>query len=312
MKFIKKLPAVLIACSLLFSVPALAEEASSEPFPLPEGISIEIDGSTLNPTDVNGASVPPFVENGTTYVPVRAIAEAFSLSISWQQDTKTVFIGEQGGTPTLNDYINIYIDGEEFIAKDVNGTRVYPILRDGTTYMPIRAVGEAFGKSVFWDNVMKTAVIITPLSESDMDVLKRALSDTASLEGYADDARFYMAVSEYDLYNADIQEVIGESGSDSLIFQVLPEDVISSCTYSYKSGSDIIFGSSIDSSILTDFAVLSEESLSGLELGRATLSLTVSNGVAVYESASIPVKYTINDQSNIAFLFLKTTISPEE
>ncbi len=311
MKLIKKLSAALVVCCMLFSVPALADGVSSEPFPLREGIYIEIDGVTLDPTDVNGASVPPFVENGTTYVPVRAIAEAFSLSIAWQQDTKTVFIGEQGGAPTLNDYINIYIDGEEFIAKDVNGARVYPILRDGTTYMPIRAIGEAFGKSVFWDNVMRTAVIITPVSESDKEVLKKALSDTAALEGYEENVILSMATSEYDLYNpdADTQTMTGELGSASLIFQILPDDVISSCTYSYRSGSDLVFASSIDGSILTDFA---DMPLPGLELGRAAVTLTVSNGIAVYESASIPVKYTTNGQSNIAFLFLKATISPKE
>lgn len=306
MKLIKKLTAALTVIPMLFSVPALAEDYSSEPFPLPDAISVQIDGSALKPTDAGGAPVPPFVENGTTYVPVRAVAEAFELSVSWDQATKTVFIGEKGGSPSLNDYINIYIDGREFAAKDADGTRVYPILRDGTTYMPIRAIGEAFGKSVFWDNVLKTAVIITPLSENDMETLKNALSP-ASLEGCTVTAKIYAAASEYDFANPGFSEVTGEADSASFLFGVLPEDVISSGAYCYRSGSDIIFGASVDGKLLADYAGNPPETVSGFETGRASVRLTVSNGIISGETVSVPVKYT--DKGSIAFGCIETTLS---
>lgn len=47
--------------------------------------------------------------------------------------------------------IKIVIDGTEIIPHDVNGKRVDPILIDGTTYLPVRAVAEALGKEVYWD-----------------------------------------------------------------------------------------------------------------------------------------------------------------
>lgn len=58
-------------------------------------------------------------------------------------------------TTTLYDVITngikIIIDGQELIPTDVNGNKVEPIIYNGTTYLPVRAVANAFGKPVYWD-----------------------------------------------------------------------------------------------------------------------------------------------------------------
>ncbi len=55
--------------------------------------------------------------------------------------------------------ISILINGRPLIPKDVNGSIVEPILKDGTTYVPLRAVSEAVGKSVSWDGDTKTVSV---------------------------------------------------------------------------------------------------------------------------------------------------------
>ncbi len=45
---------------------------------------------------------------------------------------------------------SIVVDGEKMVFKNVDGEVVYPILFDGTTYLPIRAIGELMGKTVYW------------------------------------------------------------------------------------------------------------------------------------------------------------------
>ncbi|MCD8048132.1 MAG: copper amine oxidase N-terminal domain-containing protein [Clostridia bacterium] len=165
----KKFIGIFFAALLLAALPFTANAACS----------ISLDGSIITATDANGNVVEPFVENGTTYAPVRAIASAFDVEISWEQETLTLYLGEKGGEPELSENINIYYNGEEFIAKDSNGDRVYPILRDGTTYLPIRAVGELFGKTVVWDQITNTAILYSSCSDEALDYFKNAVSNTA-------------------------------------------------------------------------------------------------------------------------------------
>jgi hypothetical protein len=46
---------------------------------------------------VSGASVEPFIINGTTYLPVRAVAEALGMEVRWDNTAKSVHII---GTPS--------------------------------------------------------------------------------------------------------------------------------------------------------------------------------------------------------------------
>lgn len=55
-----------------------------------DDIKIVLNGITLTPTDANGKTVDPFLMQGTTYLPVRAIAEAIGYNVTWDSTTKTV------------------------------------------------------------------------------------------------------------------------------------------------------------------------------------------------------------------------------
>ena len=50
----------------------------------------------------------------------------------------------------------IVIDQETAHFSDVNGSEVYPLLYEGTTYLPLRAIGNLMGKQVDWDEQSKT------------------------------------------------------------------------------------------------------------------------------------------------------------
>lgn len=58
-------------------------------------IKIVVDGKTVS------TSTEPFIYNGTTYLPVRAIGEALGKEVSWDGQTNTVYIGSSNtGTST--------------------------------------------------------------------------------------------------------------------------------------------------------------------------------------------------------------------
>lgn len=58
-------------------------------------IKILIEGSQITPTDANGNAVEPFIVEGTTYLPVRAVAEALGQNVAWDGDTKSVLIASK-------------------------------------------------------------------------------------------------------------------------------------------------------------------------------------------------------------------------
>ncbi len=64
------------------------------------GITIELDGETIQPTDENGNSVDPVIYDGTTYLPVRAVASALGLEVKWDGSTRTVILNSDMGEKT--------------------------------------------------------------------------------------------------------------------------------------------------------------------------------------------------------------------
>ena len=217
MGFMKKILKISLLAAVFVFILSLSAIAADD------NIGIIIDAEELLPVDANGAYVPPFIENGSTYVPLRAVAEAFSFDIAWDQETMTVFIGEKGGEPLLHEYTNIFIDGSEFEAKDALGNRVYPILRDGTTYMPIRAIGEAFGKTVMWDNAMHCVYILTPLNDSEFADLKTII-DASKERGNIS--------LKYEVYNDDGE--IDQSGEaeGNFLSTLITDDMLKKQTIS--------------------------------------------------------------------------------
>ena len=60
-------------------------------------IKIIIDGETLTPKDGAGNQVEPFTVDGVTFVPLRAIAEAFGTDVRWDGSTSSVIITKPDG-----------------------------------------------------------------------------------------------------------------------------------------------------------------------------------------------------------------------
>ena len=64
-----------------------------------------------------------------------------------------------GGISYAANSVRIVLDGKELIPTDANGNRVEAQIIDGTTYLPVRAVANAFGKAVYWDGSTSTVYL---------------------------------------------------------------------------------------------------------------------------------------------------------
>lgn len=100
-------------------------------------------------TDVN-----PYIKNGRTMVPMRAIFEVLGATVTWDDETKTA-ISVKGDTEvkiTIGENV-LYKNGEA-IELDVAAE-----ITESRTMVPVRAISEAFGYTVNWDDEMKTVMI---------------------------------------------------------------------------------------------------------------------------------------------------------
>lgn len=64
-------------------------------------IQIMVNGERITPRDAQGRIVEPFIFNGTTFLPVRAVSEALGMTVDWDGPTSTVYIGGRPTGPTL-------------------------------------------------------------------------------------------------------------------------------------------------------------------------------------------------------------------
>ena len=170
---------LLLCAGLLLALAANASAATAAQ--LRPDMTIIIDGVEQTFYNAQGQEVHPILCDGTTYLPVRAIGEVMGKNVDWNQSTKTVTLSgtrttaATAGTPDaaakvknisvdIHSDFTIVVDGATQVFKDAAGNRVYPMLYNGSTYLPLRAIGGLMGKSVAWDGKTQTVTLTSPSS----------------------------------------------------------------------------------------------------------------------------------------------------
>lgn len=205
----KKLVAFLITASLLAgnasvvfaaSAPDLAASQKKIMVYVKPDVSVKVNDVTQSFRDAQGRVVYPLIYNGSTYLPVRASSALMKEPIEWDQGSKTVFIGKTlsdpgkasgkisteaaigvsdseiaaAPKPTLESAylkpdILVMYDFEIQTFKDVYGDTVYPIIYDGSTYLPIRAISKLMEAPIEWDGTLQMISIDIPEPEATED-----------------------------------------------------------------------------------------------------------------------------------------------
>lgn len=150
----KKIIAASMIAALSVTSVAPAVAATKEPISISSRV-----GNTI-PISVNGLEIacdqPPVIIEGRTLVPLRAIFEVLGAEVYWNNDTRSVTATRGDTTILLTIGSSILYRNGETIYMDVPGQ----IIND-RTMVPLRAVSESFGSSVYWDNDTRTVRIYT-------------------------------------------------------------------------------------------------------------------------------------------------------
>lgn len=124
-----------------------------------------------------GRNTVPLLIDDRTMLPVRAIVEEFGGTIEWNEDTRQVRIYNSGIE------IVITIDDADMVVNGETETLdVEAFTSNERTYLPLRAVSEALGCKVEWDDLSETASIF-PEFQSKRLMIKAY--EKPDLTGYA-------------------------------------------------------------------------------------------------------------------------------
>ncbi|WP_308723201.1 stalk domain-containing protein [Paenibacillus polysaccharolyticus] len=84
---------------------------------LNHGISFNVNGTAYSPTDGNGKKLAPITYNNSTYLPVRALADALHVPVTYDGANKQVIIGEANSNPTALTNVTYTLAQKEAIQK---------------------------------------------------------------------------------------------------------------------------------------------------------------------------------------------------
>lgn len=121
-----------------------------------QGIKFLINGRVVQP------EVEPFIENGTTFIPLRGVLEELGASVIWEAASKTVVI--QAGhvsieLPIGSDAAKITKSVNEGTVEESFSLEIPARIVQGRTFIPVRLVAEALEFDVDWMAETETVVI---------------------------------------------------------------------------------------------------------------------------------------------------------
>ena len=105
------------------------------------------------------SDVAPYISEDRTMVPLRVISENLGKKVTWNNNDKKVNIKDEKGNEfslVINEKFmeNVSSDSNLKIKLDAPA-----VIKDNRTFVPIRAIAEAFGEKVQWDNDKRVVVI---------------------------------------------------------------------------------------------------------------------------------------------------------
>ncbi|WP_223067597.1 stalk domain-containing protein [Paenibacillus caui] len=182
--------ATLAASAVLATALILPASAAGNP------IGVTVDGNVLH-----FSAGTPYSENGTTFVPFRAIFEKLGLQVSWDSKTKKV-TGKKNG-------LSIELTVGSRTAK-VNGVlknlTLAPAVRGNTVYVPLRFISQTAGADVNWNADTSTVEIQTSEAKELAKNEIRALLDQMNKSLNEEDVAGYIALLDPDTVDDELKQ----------------------------------------------------------------------------------------------------------
>lgn len=134
-----------------------------------DDIVVTVDGSVVS------FDQQPVIIDGRTLVPMRFIFQKLGANVEWDGETSTATGTRDGIVIKIQNQNNIMMKNGTEIALDVPAQII-----NSRTLVPVRAISEAFGCLVDWNEETRTVIIATQ-TEYSSEVLKKVYNATMLL-----------------------------------------------------------------------------------------------------------------------------------
>lgn len=143
----KILAIILMICLLLSCVSVYAQDS----------ITVLLDGQALS------FDVAPQIINSRTMVPMRAIFTALGANVDWVEEHRLIIASKNTSLITMMiDQPIMHIGNLETEEQSVVELDSPPVIVDSRTLVPVRAISDALGVGIDWDETTRTVILSTP------------------------------------------------------------------------------------------------------------------------------------------------------
>lgn len=208
----KRIPAIILMFTL-FLTGAFAANVYQKSINVTYGIQVFFNDQKLTMTNVNGNPVEPFVYQGTTYVPIRAISETFGADVSYDGASRTAYIYDDFTEIIVVAYkLNhiMFMCDSMLSVMETAATMDSPSLAASTVSSSLPTINQAFSRnSEMLKTVSSENVNYSLLADELLPLYNDYVSD------------FNLAVSAFQSYSAslsysDASNFISKSGQATL------------------------------------------------------------------------------------------------
>lgn len=221
-----------------FALPTVASSMTKTAELTYRDIKITLNGESLNPKDATGNDVEPFIIDGTTYLPVRAVADALGLNVSWDSDTSTAVLSGSTSSGGATDYeratsaaMKIYHD-----LQDISSTANVSV---ANLYGLIMSIISADGDPYYASNYIETCTIINSNADTTRSFAEDIREYVLSLKG---DTYYYLFSDALTISNNLIaaSNLLNEGSSSCLeMISNATSDMVYSAFDAYESAWDL-------------------------------------------------------------------------
>lgn len=158
-------------------------------------ITVNLNGAPIDLLDAKGNTVDVLIVEGTSYLPVRAIANALGVNVIWDESTRNIALNSNKPTDPIvkisnnSSYkngqttnatttdITLDINHNRIALTDANNNPIDVLIVDGASYLPVRSVASALNLTVNWDSATRTINLNRQNNTADNEL---AVSETES------------------------------------------------------------------------------------------------------------------------------------